>query len=175
MVVVDNTNVRRWEMGPYLKLAADHGYAVILTEPRTPWRCDPAELAARNRHGVGEAVVAARAQDWQSTPPRYTAWLLNPDDTAALLERAGRLLSSCGAAVPQFRAEVGGAGYSRAGLGPASRHTAHCTARFLGKHGELRPQEQNSQASSLLCAIYFWGPNCWYVIPSRPNQKTTDN
>jgi len=38
LVIIDNTNVKRWEMTPYFRTAANHRYTVILVEPRTPWR-----------------------------------------------------------------------------------------------------------------------------------------
>lgn len=51
-VVVDNTNVRRWEMKFYLQLAGQRDYVVVPVQPKTAWRWNPAELAARNKHGV---------------------------------------------------------------------------------------------------------------------------
>ena len=52
VVVVDNTNVRRWEMKFYLELAHQRDYIVVLVQPKTPWKWNPVELAARNKHGV---------------------------------------------------------------------------------------------------------------------------
>ena len=52
IVIVDNTNVKRWEMVPYFRLAQKYSYSVVLVEPRTPWRFNIDELARRNRHGV---------------------------------------------------------------------------------------------------------------------------
>ena len=52
VVIVDNTNVKRWEMVPYFKLADRYRYSVVLVEPRTPWRFNIEELTRRNRHGV---------------------------------------------------------------------------------------------------------------------------
>ena len=40
LIVVDNTNVKRWEMVHYYQLAERYRYAVLLVEPRTPWRDD---------------------------------------------------------------------------------------------------------------------------------------
>jgi hypothetical protein len=41
LIVVDNTHVKRWEMAPYFEMAETYRYAVILLEPRTPWRNNP--------------------------------------------------------------------------------------------------------------------------------------
>ena len=39
-LVVDNTNVKKWEMNYYFTAAARHGYTVVLVESKTPWRLD---------------------------------------------------------------------------------------------------------------------------------------
>lgn len=51
-IVVDNTNVRLWEMEPYCVLAVDHGYIVQILEPTTAWAKSPEECHRRNSHGV---------------------------------------------------------------------------------------------------------------------------
>ncbi|KAF5899601.1 NEDD4-binding protein 2-like 2, partial [Clarias magur] len=43
-VVIDNTNLRAWEMKPYVSMALDTGYRVEFVEPETSWKCDPVEL-----------------------------------------------------------------------------------------------------------------------------------
>ena len=60
MVVVDNTNVRKFEIYPYIHLAAKYRYSLVLwscqqlvecrysvvvVEPGTPWARDVEELA----------------------------------------------------------------------------------------------------------------------------------
>lgn len=52
VVVIDNTNVRNWEMAIYLELARDYLYIPVVLEPQTPWAFDPHELFKRNNHGV---------------------------------------------------------------------------------------------------------------------------
>ena len=52
VVIVDNTNVRRWEMKFYLELASHRDYVVVPVQPKTAWRWNPVELAAKNKHGV---------------------------------------------------------------------------------------------------------------------------
>ncbi|TRY61482.1 hypothetical protein TCAL_02166 [Tigriopus californicus] len=57
MVVIDNTNVQKWEMNFYFSIAKANKYIVILVETKTPWKLDPHELASRNSHGVSEEVL----------------------------------------------------------------------------------------------------------------------
>ena len=52
LVVVDNTGVKRWELVTYFRMAQINFYTVILLEPRTPWRFNVNQLAAKNTHGV---------------------------------------------------------------------------------------------------------------------------
>ncbi len=52
IVVVDNTNLQIWEMLPYIKMAGEAGYSVLLLEPQTEWRLNLAQLARKTRHGV---------------------------------------------------------------------------------------------------------------------------
>ena len=52
VVIIDNTGVKRWELVAYFKLAMEFSYAVVLVEPKTPWKKQLNELAMRNIHGV---------------------------------------------------------------------------------------------------------------------------
>uniref|UniRef100_A0A1Q3F0Z1 Smr domain-containing protein n=1 Tax=Culex tarsalis TaxID=7177 RepID=A0A1Q3F0Z1_CULTA len=56
-IIVDNTNMKHWEMHAYVEIAADHGYLVRVLEPVTHWRKSARALAARNVHGVPEAKI----------------------------------------------------------------------------------------------------------------------
>ncbi|ETN60319.1 hypothetical protein AND_008048 [Anopheles darlingi] len=56
-IVVDNTNIRLWEMFPYVQIAADHGYYLDILEPTTHWRNNSRSLAIRNTHGVPEPKI----------------------------------------------------------------------------------------------------------------------
>uniref|UniRef100_A0A2M4ABL4 Smr domain-containing protein n=1 Tax=Anopheles triannulatus TaxID=58253 RepID=A0A2M4ABL4_9DIPT len=56
-IVVDNTNIRLWEMYPYVQIAADHGYYLDILEPTTHWRNNSRSLAIRNTHGVPEPKI----------------------------------------------------------------------------------------------------------------------
>ncbi|KAK9962403.1 hypothetical protein ABG768_007772 [Culter alburnus] len=57
-VIIDNTNVKAWEMKPYVEMALKNGYRVDFFEPDTPWKYDPAELEKRNKHGVPRETIA---------------------------------------------------------------------------------------------------------------------
>ncbi|KAI9031217.1 hypothetical protein DFJ74DRAFT_426356 [Hyaloraphidium curvatum] len=69
-VIVDNTNVCRWEARPYVELALRYGYEVQVLEPSTPWwiaRSVP-DLIARNTHGVPEESIRGMLDRWEPGP-----------------------------------------------------------------------------------------------------------
>ncbi|XP_066156483.1 uncharacterized protein [Euwallacea fornicatus] len=51
-VIIDNTNVKMWEMKPYAMMATDYGYYLEILEPDTHWSFNDKELEKRNKHGV---------------------------------------------------------------------------------------------------------------------------
>tara|TARA_B100000809_G_scaffold265263_1_gene323543 strand:+ start:1174 stop:1683 length:510 start_codon:yes stop_codon:yes gene_type:complete len=72
-VVVHNTFTERWEMEPYLQMAEEFDYKVIVVST-FDGGCTDAALAKRNDHGVPvESIAAMRArweEDWGSGDPR---------------------------------------------------------------------------------------------------------
>lgn len=56
-VIIDNTNIKAWEMKPYVEMALMNRYEVDFREPETNWKYDPAELAKRNKHGVPQETI----------------------------------------------------------------------------------------------------------------------
>lgn len=51
-IIIDNTNIKHWEMRAYARIAQDNGYEVEFVESNSPWARDAMECARRNRHGV---------------------------------------------------------------------------------------------------------------------------
>lgn len=51
-IIIDNTNVKIWEMKIYVQMAIEHGYYIQVLEPATPWAFNHHELAKRNKHDV---------------------------------------------------------------------------------------------------------------------------
>ncbi|KRZ34063.1 Tubulin gamma-1 chain [Trichinella pseudospiralis] len=52
LVIVDNTNIHRWEMKRYVLSAYRAGYEIFFVEPDTKWKFDAAACFRRNSHGV---------------------------------------------------------------------------------------------------------------------------
>jgi predicted kinase len=63
-VVVHNTFTERWEMEPYLQMAGEFDYRVIVIST-FDGGCDDETLAERNSHGVPVSSIAAMRSRWQ--------------------------------------------------------------------------------------------------------------
>lgn len=61
-IVVDNTNIARWERQPYHSLARVYGYEVVAVRIGA----DPVDCFERNIHGVPQHVIETKFQDHQS-------------------------------------------------------------------------------------------------------------
>lgn len=65
LILIDNTNTMRWEMAPYLELAEQHDYMVVIAQ--TNWLHEDAPLyAARNKHGVNLETIEAQMKRWEA-------------------------------------------------------------------------------------------------------------
>nr|CAD7455020.1 unnamed protein product [Timema tahoe] len=84
VVVIDNTNIRQWEMEYYFDLAKETCYCVVLVEPHTSWKFSPQLLAGKNKHNVGVELLAARISQWEVVIPLYFGWYLNEADSHIL-------------------------------------------------------------------------------------------
>ncbi|KAK7111636.1 2',3'-cyclic-nucleotide 3'-phosphodiesterase-like [Littorina saxatilis] len=101
-VLVDNTNVRRWEMKFYLELASHRNYVVIPLQPKTPWRWNAVELADRNKHGVDVETLKRKVTQFDDVIPMYYAWFLNEWASKQLSFIAQYLLGECAQRFPAF-------------------------------------------------------------------------
>ena len=72
-VAVHNTFTQRWEMEPYITMAKEHNYRVVVVDCFDAGLTDE-ELAERNTHGVPVEVIAKMRErwehDWRSRDPR---------------------------------------------------------------------------------------------------------
>ncbi|XP_055641199.1 NEDD4-binding protein 2 [Toxorhynchites rutilus septentrionalis] len=64
-IVVDNTNMKHWEMHAYVQIATDNGYYLETLEPITHWRNNARALAARNTHGVPEQKIKSMLANYE--------------------------------------------------------------------------------------------------------------
>lgn len=73
LVVVDNTNVRTWEVAPYVQLARAYGFEVEIVR----FTIDPALAASRNVHGVPVGAVLRMSKSVERLPAALgTEWIV---------------------------------------------------------------------------------------------------
>ncbi|XP_042869364.1 2',3'-cyclic-nucleotide 3'-phosphodiesterase-like isoform X2 [Penaeus japonicus] len=95
VIIIDNTNVRNWEMKFYLHLASEYLYVPVIVEPQTPWCRDAHELAERNSHGVEKSIIEQKVKSYQEVLPLYFGWFLNEADSHSILKISREWLKHC--------------------------------------------------------------------------------
>lgn len=71
-VVVDNTNIRRWEYKLYLKLALLFQYQTKIIQIIPSSFYDISKIAKRNTHNVPEEIVGKMSATWENDPEAIT-------------------------------------------------------------------------------------------------------
>eukprot|EP00095_Tigriopus_kingsejongensis_P004573 maker-scaffold462_size163801-snap-gene-0.47 protein:Tk04573 transcript:maker-scaffold462_size163801-snap-gene-0.47-mRNA-1 annotation:"2 -cyclic-nucleotide 3 -phosphodiesterase-like" len=146
LIVIDNTNVQKWEMNLYFKLAHRHNYHVILAETQTPWRLDPVELARRNSHGVGENILRQKVGQFKDVIAVYYALFADSVESQSLLHLSKEILHSCLKSCKELRTSFKRFSslsdvramldyYTRAACLPGNKNMVHCTMKYCGKEG----------------------------------------
>lgn len=64
-VVIDNTNVSRSAIEPYVIAGRKFGYTISFRESEMAWKDDPIELARRNSHGVPQSEIEKMMRQWE--------------------------------------------------------------------------------------------------------------
>lgn len=64
-IIVDNTNMKLWEMVAYVKEGIKNGYVIHILEPITPWCKSVSKMAMKNRHGVDKETIARMLDSYE--------------------------------------------------------------------------------------------------------------
>lgn len=102
VIVIDNTNVKMWEMRKYADLASSFNYTVVTVQPRTPWKFNPTELAKRNKHAVDAETIRQRLRQFDEGIPLYYGWFLNEKYSDNISRTADQIFKSCQRVSPDF-------------------------------------------------------------------------
>ena len=141
-IVIDNTNVMKWEMGPYNKMGRSEGYIVLLVEPKTPWRLDVDILTEKNSHGVSKDILNKKIKMYMPIIPAYFGWFLCSNDSKKLLSGSKKLLQSCLNGCDMFRSEFGDLllplnttnYFNHPNAKNSNKHRSlHCTSKYCGR------------------------------------------
>ena len=76
-IVVNNTNIRMFELAPYYRLAQAFGYEVQIVQ----FMCDPELGIARNVHNVPPETVRFMAKSIEPVPPWWNVMYVPSADT----------------------------------------------------------------------------------------------
>ncbi|XP_055373309.1 NEDD4-binding protein 2 [Condylostylus longicornis] len=88
-LIIDNTNIKIWEMLVYVQIAIQYGYLIEILEPLTPWRNSASKLAIKNKHGVTKEKIRRILMNYE------------PATKNQLLELMKNTRYTC--SLPQFR------------------------------------------------------------------------
>lgn len=79
----------------YFNLAKKYSYVVVLVEPKTPWKFQARQLAAKNKHSVSYSKICMKLGQYDEVLPLYFGWFFSPDDCATLQKMAKDILWKC--------------------------------------------------------------------------------
>lgn len=66
-IIVDNTNIRVWEMSSYFEIAVRNGYFIHIVEPSTAWSQSAGKMAMKNSHGVPKDAIERMLINYEPT------------------------------------------------------------------------------------------------------------
>lgn len=66
-IIIDNTNVKLWEMFPYVNEGVRYGYTIKILEPNTSWSKSAGKLAMKNEHNVPKDKIERMLNDFERT------------------------------------------------------------------------------------------------------------
>lgn len=66
-LIIDNTNIKLWNMFPYIRLAVQYRYKIIIMEPATPWSTTPKTLTQKNLHNVPKERIRIMMDNYERT------------------------------------------------------------------------------------------------------------
>lgn len=64
-IIVDNTNMKLWEMFAYVSEGIKHGYAIHILEPNTPWCKSVGKLTMKNKHNVDRETIGRMLDNYE--------------------------------------------------------------------------------------------------------------
>ena len=94
--------MRYSEVEPYINIATQYGYVIVLVEPKTPWKFQAGKLSAKNKHNVSFPKICRRLEQYDDILPHYFGWFLSPGDSASLKTMAKDVLWKC-LKIPEFQ------------------------------------------------------------------------
>lgn len=76
-IIIDNTNLRTWEMYPYVQYSIHNSYHIEIMEPSTVWSRNPCKLAYMNKHSVPISKIRLMMHKFDKTDVENILNILN--------------------------------------------------------------------------------------------------
>lgn len=83
-IIIDNSNIQRFEIQTYFSLAKANNYLALIVEPQTSWKFDVQALAANNIHGCSPDYIEGKKSQYIDIQPKYWALFLNEQDSKCI-------------------------------------------------------------------------------------------
>jgi predicted kinase len=102
VIIVDNTNIKRWESSFYIKLARENEYVVVEIIPKSAWGYDVDELVKHSRHGVPRETIQRTLGDFEQLRLQYWGWFVNTEDSQLIRSQAEVFFVQCQTNMREF-------------------------------------------------------------------------
>lgn len=66
-IIIDNTNIKLWNMFAYIRLGVQYRYKILIMEPATPWATTPKTLTQKNQHNVPKDRIRMLMDNYERT------------------------------------------------------------------------------------------------------------
>lgn len=66
-IIIDNTNIRVWEMEQYVELGVNYNYLIQILEPPTQWKTKSGQLSKKSIHGLSRKKIEEQLSAFEKT------------------------------------------------------------------------------------------------------------
>ncbi|XP_056404112.1 2',3'-cyclic-nucleotide 3'-phosphodiesterase [Hyla sarda] len=154
LVILDDTHHDRERLDKLFDMANTYHFAVVILEPKTPWRLDCAQLKERNQWKLSlEELKNLRPTLEKDFIPLYFGWFLARRDEDFLRKTSHEFLEQLGN-LKAFKKRVQAFGYEEKQKVDLLKHFAkspnilHCTAKFCD-YGKVLGSEEYAQQEAV--------------------------
>lgn len=154
LVILDDTHHDRERLDKLFDMANNYHFAVVVLEPKTPWRLDCAQLKDRNHWKLSlEELKNLRPTLEKDLLPLYFGWFIAKRDEDYLRKTSHEFLEQLGN-LKAFKKRVQAFGYEEKQKVDLLKHFAkspnilHCTAKFCD-YGKVVGSEEYAQQEAV--------------------------
>lgn len=95
VIIIDNINVKCWEMKFYMDLVRQYFYRIVIVEFKLDWRNNFSFLVFRNIYDVDENIIRKKIKVFEDYVLFYYVWFLNRIDSIMVYNKCCNILRDC--------------------------------------------------------------------------------